>query len=99
MLGTSPRIQEVFSAIHKVARTDVPVLIVGESGTGKELAARAIHRQSSRREGPFIAINCGAIPRLCSKVSCLATRKEPLLALISREKVDSRQPGRDTLSR
>jgi two-component system NtrC family response regulator len=62
MLGTSPQMQEVFSAIHKVARTDVPVLIVGESGTGKELVARAIHRQSSRREGPFVAINCGAIP-------------------------------------
>jgi two-component system NtrC family response regulator len=62
MLGTSPQIQEVFSAIRKVATTHVPVLIVGESGTGKELAARAIHRQSSRRNGPFEAINCSAIP-------------------------------------
>ena len=62
MLGTSPQMQEVFSFIRKVATTDVPVLIVGESGTGKELVARAIHRQSSRKEFPFVVINCGAIP-------------------------------------
>jgi two-component system NtrC family response regulator len=62
MLGTSPQIQEVFSSIRKVATTDVPVLIVGESGTGKELVARAIHRQGSRKEFPFVVINCGAIP-------------------------------------
>jgi len=62
MLGTSPRMQEVFSSIRKVATTDVPVLIVGESGTGKELVAKAIHRQSSRKDFPFVVINCGAIP-------------------------------------
>ncbi len=62
MLGTSPPMQEVFAAIRKVATTDAPVLILGESGTGKELAARAVHRRSMRQSGPFIAINCGAIP-------------------------------------
>jgi len=62
MMGTSTQMQEVFSAIRRVATTDVPVLIQGESGTGKELAARAIHRLSERKDGPFIAINCGAIP-------------------------------------
>lgn len=62
MLGTNPQMQEVFSAIHKVAGTDVPVLIIGESGTGKELVARAIHRQSSRAKHPFMVINCSAIP-------------------------------------
>ncbi|MEW6157023.1 MAG: PEP-CTERM-box response regulator transcription factor [Verrucomicrobiota bacterium] len=62
MLGTSPQMQEVFLTIRKVALTEVPVLILGESGTGKEMAAQAIHRLSSRRDGPFIAINCGAIP-------------------------------------
>jgi len=62
MLGTSTQIQEVFAAIRKVATTDVPVLITGESGTGKELTARAIHRQSVRKEGPFVVINCSAIP-------------------------------------
>jgi two-component system NtrC family response regulator len=62
MLGASTQVQEMFSSIRKVATTDVSVLIVGESGTGKELVARAIHRQSSRKEFPFVVINCGAIP-------------------------------------
>lgn len=62
LVGTSPSIQEVFRVIRRVAPSDVPVLIMGESGTGKELVARAIHRQSSRETGPFVAINCGAIP-------------------------------------
>jgi len=62
MLGSSPAIQEVFASIRKVATTDVPVLILGESGTGKEMVARAIHQRSGRKDGPFIAINCGAIP-------------------------------------
>jgi two-component system NtrC family response regulator len=62
ILGQSPQIQEVFAAIRKVANTHVPVLICGESGTGKELVAKAIHRYSARKEGPFIPINCGAIP-------------------------------------
>jgi two-component system, NtrC family, response regulator len=62
MLGTSEPMEEVFSMIRKVARSDAPVLIVGESGTGKELTAGAIHRQSGRASGPFVPINCGAIP-------------------------------------
>jgi two-component system NtrC family response regulator len=62
MLGTSPQMHEVFSSIRKVATTEVPVLIVGESGTGKELVAKAIHMNSSRRESPFVVINCSAIP-------------------------------------
>jgi two-component system, NtrC family, response regulator len=62
MLGTSPQMQLVFNTIAKVAASDVPVLITGESGTGKEIAARAIHKRSSRSQGPFVVINCGAIP-------------------------------------
>jgi two-component system NtrC family response regulator len=62
MLGTSSQIQEVFAAIRKVAASDAAVLVVGESGTGKELVARAIHRESQRAQGSFVAINCGAIP-------------------------------------
>ena len=62
MLGSSPQMRDVFSSIRKVAGTEAPVLILGESGTGKEMAALAIHRRSERQAGPFIAINCGAIP-------------------------------------
>jgi two-component system NtrC family response regulator len=62
LIGTSPEISEIFAKIRKVAPSDVSVLIVGESGTGKELIAKSIHKQSSRREKPFVVINCGAIP-------------------------------------
>lgn len=62
MIGTSPKMQDVFSTIRKVATTDAPVLIRGESGTGKELVARAIHRLSIRESKHFIPINCSAIP-------------------------------------
>lgn len=62
IIGSSPSIRGVFSTIQKVSNTDVPVLILGESGTGKELVAAAIHNRSRRKNGPFAAINCGAIP-------------------------------------
>src|SRR5213080_2757136 len=62
MLGTSPQMQAVFAFIRKVAGTNAPVLLLGESGTGKEMAAAAIHHRSARKDGPFVAINCNAIP-------------------------------------
>ena len=62
LLGASPAMQEVFRLIERVGPTEASVLLTGESGSGKELAARSIHECSLRRGGPFIAINCGAIP-------------------------------------
>jgi two-component system NtrC family response regulator len=62
IVGASRPMEEVFATIRKVASSEVPVLTVGETGTGKELVARAIHRQGDRRSGPFVPINCGAIP-------------------------------------
>jgi two-component system NtrC family response regulator len=62
MLGASPPMQRIFTIVRRVAPSEVPVLITGESGTGKGLVARAIHRYSSRQAGPFVSINCGAIP-------------------------------------
>ncbi len=62
MIGTSPAMQKVFSAIDKVACTDANVLILGENGTGKELVARALHRQSQRRDEVFISVDMGSIP-------------------------------------
>jgi two-component system, NtrC family, response regulator len=63
MIGTSPAMLQVFNLIRKVATTDFPVLITGASGTGKEMVAKAIHLRSKRAQGPFVALNCGAIPR------------------------------------
>jgi len=62
IIGNCPAIQPVFARMEKILVTDSTVLILGESGTGKELVARAIHYNGSRKEKPFIAINCGAIP-------------------------------------
>ena len=63
MIGTSKEMEKVFDVIRKVSDTEASVLITGESGTGKELVARSIHANSSRRDAPFVAINCAAIPR------------------------------------
>jgi two-component system, NtrC family, response regulator PilR len=62
LLGQAPRMEQLRNTINKVARSQAPVLIAGESGTGKELVARSIHEQGSRAAGPFIPVNCGAIP-------------------------------------
>ena len=62
IIGSSEVMRDVFKTVRKVAATDVPVLIHGESGTGKERIAQALHQLSQRADGPFVAINCGAIP-------------------------------------
>jgi DNA-binding NtrC family response regulator len=62
MVGSSRPVRELQDLLVRVAPADVPVLITGESGTGKELVARALHRRSPRREGPFVPINCAAMP-------------------------------------
>jgi transcriptional regulator with GAF, ATPase, and Fis domain len=62
IIGACPSMLEVFRKLQKVATTDISVLITGETGTGKELIARELHRRSNRATGPFVVINCGAIP-------------------------------------
>ena len=62
IVGDDPKLKQVSQSLHRAAATDTTVLLEGESGTGKELFARALHALSSRNDGPFIAINCAAIP-------------------------------------
>jgi two-component system, NtrC family, response regulator PilR len=62
LLGSSPAMEQLREMISRVTRSQAPVHICGESGTGKELVARMIHESGARREGPFVAVNCGAIP-------------------------------------
>lgn len=62
IIGQSPRMQEVFELLTLVAPSDATVLLLGETGTGKELIAQAIHRNSRRRDGPFVVVNCAALP-------------------------------------
>lgn len=63
MIGSSEAMRDVFNKIEKVSNVDIPVLIQGETGTGKELVAQEIHNKSNRKDGPFVVINCGAIPK------------------------------------
>ena len=62
LIGASPAMQQVYQLIDQVSTTDATVLITGESGTGKEVVARAIHDKSKRKDGPFVALNCAAVP-------------------------------------
>ncbi len=62
LLGASPPMQEIYRLIELASASSAPVLITGETGTGKELVARTIHEMSARAKGPFVAVNCSAIP-------------------------------------
>ncbi len=86
MLGVSQRMREVFEFIRRVAPTDSTVLIEGESGTGKEMVARAIHRNSSRAERPFVAINCAAIAETLLESELFGHEKGAFTGAVSQKK-------------
>ena len=75
LVGHTESMQQVHAMVGKVARNMAPVLVHGESGTGKELVARAVHELSSRSAGPFIAVNCGAIPENLLEAEFFGFRK------------------------
>ncbi len=86
MLGVSQRMREVFEFIRRVAPTDSTVLIEGESGTGKEMVARAIHRNGSRAERPFVAINCAAIAETLLESELFGHEKGAFTGAVSQKK-------------
>ncbi len=86
MVGESSRMQEVFATVQKVAASDSVVLVYGESGTGKELVARAIHRESARKEGPFVKVNCGSLPRELVESELFGHEKGAFTGAVRRKK-------------
>lgn len=83
IIGASARMQEVFRMIERVADTEATVLILGESGTGKELVARALHYNSRRSAGPFIPINCSALPENLLESELFGHRKGAFTGAVS----------------
>ncbi|HOV86873.1 MAG TPA: sigma-54 dependent transcriptional regulator [Syntrophobacteraceae bacterium] len=75
LIGESPAMRKVYELIQRVAATSSNVLVTGESGTGKELVAKAIHRQSPRRDQPFVVVNCGGVPESLIESELFGYRK------------------------
>ncbi|NOZ57901.1 MAG: sigma-54-dependent Fis family transcriptional regulator [Calditrichaeota bacterium] len=84
IIGRSGPMRDVFDAVRRVAETDVTVLLQGESGTGKELVARAIHASSKRRNKPFVAVNCAAIPETLLESELFGHEKGAFTGAIAR---------------
>ncbi|HTU02331.1 MAG TPA: sigma 54-interacting transcriptional regulator, partial [Candidatus Sulfotelmatobacter sp.] len=92
IIGRAPALQEALAAAAKVAPTDTTVLITGESGTGKEIVARAIHHASARADGPFVAINCAALPETLVESELFGHEKGAFTG------ADKQKPGRFELA-
>ncbi len=97
MVGSSRVMQQVFALIQRVAPTQASVLITGESGTGKEMVARAIHRLSPRSNGPFVAINCAAVPSELIESELFGHEKGSFTGAVGRHLGCFEQANRGTL--
>ena len=97
MLGTSPQIEHIRGIIEQSARSDSRILISGENGTGKELVAREIHRKSNRASGPFVEVNCAAIPDTLIESELFGHEKGAFTSAISRRKGKFELAHRGTL--
>lgn len=86
IVGSSKVMQEVFKTVAKVARSSITVLITGESGTGKEIIARAIHRYSDRKNKPFVAVNCAALPANLLEAELFGYEKGAFTGAVSSKK-------------
>ena len=95
VIGESAPMREVMNFVRRVAASEATtILLEGENGTGKDLVAKTLHYQSLRQAEPFIAINCAAIPRPCSKASCSATKRAPSPTPARRSAASSNWPTR-----
>lgn len=97
LVGSSPAMIEIFSLIRQVAPTSASVLISGESGTGKELVARAIHGLSPRRDGPFVAVNCAALPETLMESELFGHEKGSFTGAVARHEGCFEQANHGTL--
>jgi len=84
LVGQSSSFQAVLKTVIKIASTDATVLLFGESGTGKELIAKTIHFQSKRSKGPFVAINCAAIPETLLEAELFGSEKGAFTGAVKR---------------
>ena len=85
IVGEDPKLKQVSLALHRAAATDTTVLLEGESGTGKELFARALHALSPRADGPFVAINCAAIPENLLETELFGHEKGAFTGAVARK--------------
>jgi DNA-binding NtrC family response regulator len=83
LLGESPAMREVYAVLERIADTEMSVMVGGETGSGKELVARALHDESPRNHGPFIVLDCGALPRELAEAAILGHRKGSFTSAIS----------------
>jgi len=97
IIGRSMAMQQVYKLIGRVAASDATVLITGESGTGKELVAQVIHRSSERREGPFIAVNCAALPETLLESELFGHEKGAFTGAMTQRKGRFEQATKGTL--
>ena len=97
LIGRSGALQQVYKLIGRVAGSDATVLITGESGTGKELVAQVLHRSSNRREGPFIAVNCAALPETLLESELFGHEKGSFTGAMTQRKGRFEQAAKGTL--
>lgn len=92
IIGTNFGLKDVMTQVQKVAALDSPVLLIGETGTGKDVIANAIHYSSSRKDGPFVKVNCGAIPESLIDSELFGHEKAPLPARLPKNAAASNGP-------
>jgi two-component system NtrC family response regulator len=97
IVGKSEAMRQVYRLINKVAESDATVLILGESGTGKELVAEAIHAQSKRKNGPFVAVNCAAVPETLLESELFGYEKGAFTGAVQRKIGLFESAGRGTI--